>query len=132
LVAGALTGIILSIGTDMLLRADGIFAPLGQPMSGGLFLLAAAYRTVYGVAGSYIAARLAPSRPMKHALILGAIGLAVNIVGAVVTWDKSPEFGPKWYPLVLVAVGMPQSWLGGKIREMQIGPLSSGPITANQ
>jgi hypothetical protein len=120
LLAGALTGIVLSIGTDMLLRAAGVLSPLGQRMDDALFLLAAVYRTVYGIAGSYIAARLAPYRPMAHALLLGVVGLAVCIAGAVVTWDKGPEFGPHWYPLALVALGMPQSWAGGKLREWQL------------
>jgi hypothetical protein len=38
---------------------------------------------VAGIAGSYIAARLAPNRPMGHALVLGAFGLVVSVVGAV-------------------------------------------------
>jgi hypothetical protein len=32
-----------------------------------------------------------------------------------------PAFGPHWYPLALVALAMPQSWLGGKLRVMQLG-----------
>ena len=39
-VAGALSGIILSIGTDAVLRAAGIFPALGRPMSNVLFLFA--------------------------------------------------------------------------------------------
>src|SRR6266516_4082849 len=91
LLAGFVTVVILSIGTDMVLHATGVFPPLGQPMRDALLLLALAYRTLYGVAGSYIVARLAPDRPMGHALVLGSIGLAVSIVGAVATWNKLPS-----------------------------------------
>jgi hypothetical protein len=42
-------------------------------MGDALFLLATAYRIVYGVAGSYVTARLAPDRPMQHALALGML-----------------------------------------------------------
>ena len=119
-VAGALTGIILSIGTDAVLRAAGIFPALGQPMSDALFLLATTYRTAYGVVGSYITARLAPDRPMGHALVLGTIGLAVSIVGAVATWNKLPSLGPHWYPLALIVLAMPPAWVGGKLRVMQL------------
>jgi len=73
-------------------------AVCGQPMNDGFFLLATFYRTVFGILGAYITARLAPSRPMLHALILGAIGVAVSILGAVVTWNKGPEFGPTGTP----------------------------------
>lgn len=68
-------------------------------MNDGLFLLATFYHTVFGILGAYITARLAPRRPMLHALILGAIGVAVSILGAVVTWSKGPEFGPRLAPI---------------------------------
>ena len=118
--AGALAGIVLSIGTDMALRAAGVLPPLGQPAGDAPLLLATAYRTVYGVAGAYITARLAPDRPMMHALVLGGLGLVATIVGAVVTWNKGPAFGPYWYPLALIALAMPQSWAGGRLRELQL------------
>ena len=119
---GAIVGVVLSVGTDMLLRSVGIFPPfsLNQPMKDSLLLLATTYRTIYGVLGAYITACLAPNRPMSHALILGAIGLAVSVFGAAGTWNKGPAFGPHWYPLALVALTMPQSWLGGKFRELQL------------
>jgi len=69
--------------------------------------------TLYGVAGGYIAARLAPDRSMQHALALGVVGLAVSIVGAVATWNGGPAFGPKWYPLALIAIAIPSAWAGG-------------------
>jgi hypothetical protein len=118
--AGAIAGIVLSIGTDMVLRAAGILPPLGQRVADPLLLVATAYRTVYGVAGSYIAARLAPDRPMLHALVLGAIGLAANLAGTVVTWNKGPAFGPHWYPLTLIVLAMPTAWAGGRLHEMQL------------
>jgi hypothetical protein len=117
--AGIAVGVALSIGTDQALHATGVFPPAGQPMSGELFVLATAYRTVYGVAGSYVTARLAPNRPMMHALVLGGLGLVVCVVGSVATWNRGPEFGPHWYPLALVALAMPQSWLGAKLRKIQ-------------
>jgi hypothetical protein len=114
--AGVVAVIILSLGTDVLMHATGIYLPWFQPMAGALFMLALAYRIVYGVAGGYIAARLAPDRPMAHALALGVVGLALSIAGAVGTWNRGPEFGPKWYPLALVATALPCAWLGGKLR----------------
>ena len=120
LLAGMLAGIILSIGTDVLLHVIGLFPPLGQPVSSPLLLLATVYRSVYGVIGSYIAARLAPSQPMMHALVLGLVGFVVSIVGAVATWNKGPAFGPHWYPVALIVLAIPTAWVGGKLREMQM------------
>jgi hypothetical protein len=50
--AGALAGIELSIGTDMVLRKAGMLPPLGQRASDAALLLATAYRTIYSVLGS--------------------------------------------------------------------------------
>lgn len=120
--AGMIAGVILTIGTDIVLHAIGVFPPWGQSMAGfeGALLLATIYRTIYGVAGSYIAARLAPDRPMLHALALGALGLAVSIAGTLVTWNRGPAFGPHWYPLALIVLALPQAWAGGKLREIQL------------
>jgi len=120
--AGMLAGIILTIVTDIVLHAVGVFPPWGNSMVGfdGPLLLATVYRTVYGVLASYIIARLAPDRPMLHALVGGFIGLVVSILGAAVTWNKGPAFGPHWYPLALIVLAMPQAWAGGKLRVMQL------------
>jgi surface polysaccharide O-acyltransferase-like enzyme len=117
--AGVLTVFILSLGTDVLLHATGIYPPWFQPMSNALFLVATAYRIVYGILGGYIAARLALDRPMLHALALGVVGLILSIAGAVGTWNAGPEFGPRWYPLALVVTALPCAWLGGRIRMKQ-------------
>ena len=119
LLAGFVAVVVLSLGTDTGFRLIGIFPQSGQAMTGALFLLATAYRSVYGVVGSYITARLAPYRPMLHALVGGGVGLVLSTVGVVVAWNK-PDLGPHWYPLALVALAMPQSWVGGKLREMQL------------
>jgi hypothetical protein len=122
LLAGIFMGIILTIGTDILLHKIGVFPPWGASLVGfeGALLLATAYRTVYGVAASYLIARFAPDRPMQHALVGGLVGFAVSTLGAVVTWNKGPAFGPHWYPLALGALAIPQAWLGGKLYEMQL------------
>ena len=114
LLAGFVTVVILSIATDMLLHATGLFPPLGRSMSDALFLLATAYRTAFAVAGSYVTARFAPDRPMQHALVGGLVGLALSTAGAVATWNR-PNLGPHWYPLALIATAMPSAWAGGKL-----------------
>jgi hypothetical protein len=123
LLAGFLAVVILSLGTDIVLRSVGVFPRLGEPMADAFFVLATAYRTVYGVVGSYITARLAPDRPMEHALVGGLVGLVLSTVGAVVTWNRGPAFGPHWYPLTLVVTAMPCAWAGGRLRLMHLRAL---------
>jgi hypothetical protein len=120
IVAGFLVIVVLSTVTDVVMHATGVFPPWFQPMSDSLFLIATAYRIMYSVLGCYLTARLAPDRPMLHALILGGIGFLLSVAGAVGTWSEGPEFGPKWYPLALVALSIPLAWVGGKIRVMEL------------
>ncbi len=113
--AGFFATFILSIATDLVLHAAGVFPAWGQPMSNALFLLATAYRTIYTVAGGYITARLAPDQPMTHVLILGIVGVAAALAGTITTWNAGPEFGPKWYPIALTVLALPSVWAGGKL-----------------
>ena len=118
--AGLLVVVLLSTGTDMALHASGIYPPMFQPMSTSLWALATAYRFVYSILGGYITARLAPDRPLLHAMVLGTIGIVLSLAGTVATWSKGPEFGPKWYPIGLIVLAIPCSWAGARIRIMQL------------
>ena len=115
LFAGFVVVVLLSLGTDLLLHALKVYPPWVKPMSDGMFGLATLYRTVYAVVGSYVTARVAPYRPMLHAMIGGVIGLVLSTVGAVTTWHKGPEFGPHWYPVALIVTALPTAWLGGAL-----------------
>lgn len=112
-VAGLMANVIAASATDAALHAAGVYPPLGVRMSGALFALALAYRTLYGVLGSYLTARLAPDRPTQHALALGAVGVLIGTVGAIAMWDA----GPAWYSLGVIAVTMPAAWTGGQLGE---------------
>jgi hypothetical protein len=111
--AGLVAIFAVTTATDAVMHATGVFPPpQAPPMSSPLFLLAFAYRFVFDVAGSYLTARLAPRRPMRHALVLGTIGLLLSIAGAIALWDA----GPAWYPLGLAASALPCAWLGGRLQ----------------
>jgi hypothetical protein len=110
--AGFVAVVVLSLGTDQLFHVLGVYPPWGEPMNDpGLNLLALVYRCVYGVLGSYIAARLAPRNPMRHALMLGGIGFVLSSAGAVSAIGMN--LGPLWYPIALVITALPTAWLGG-------------------
>lgn len=112
--AGLVAIFAVTTATDVVMHLSGVFPPMdAPPMSGALFLWAFAYRFVYDVAGCYLTARLAPTRPMWHAMVLGAIGLCLSIAGAVAMWDA----GPAWYPLSLAASTLPCAWLGGRLAQ---------------
>jgi len=112
-VAGGLVAIFaVTTAVDAVLHATGVFPPFGAPpMSDALFLLAFAYRVVIGVAGSGLTARLAPRRPMRHALVLGGIGTLLSIAGGIAMWDASRA----WYPIALAVSAVPCAWLGARL-----------------
>src|SRR6266849_4187749 len=83
---GFVAVVVLSLGTDQVLHVLQVYPPWGQPMyDPGLNLLALSYRIVYAVVGSYIAARLVPRNPMRHALALGVVGLVPSVAGVIAT-----------------------------------------------
>jgi peptidoglycan/LPS O-acetylase OafA/YrhL len=118
--AGLIVVALLDLGIDSLLHATGVYPPWFQPMSTPLWLLAIGYRTIDGITGGYIVAWLAPDRPVAHALVLGVIGIVLSTLGVVATWNKGPEFGPKWYPLALVGIALPCALIGGLLRDRQL------------
>jgi len=118
-VAGMLVIIVVTTLVDMVLHATGVFPPWNQPISDALALLATSYRLVISVGGAWLTARLAPDKPMKHAMILGYVGVVLGLVGVAATWNLG--LGPRWYPISLVVLAIPQCWAGGRIYEMQSG-----------
>ena len=113
--AGIAVGILLSVGTDWVLRVTGLAPP--QPWPDQLLLLAAVYRSIYGVIASYVIARLAPNRPMGHSLLAGALGMLVSTLGAAAMWSST--VGQHWYSVALLLTTMPTAWIGAKLRLMQ-------------
>ena len=118
-VAGVLVIIVVTTLVDVVLHATHVFPPMGQPINDALALLATSYRIVISVGGAWLTARLAPDNPMKHAMILGYVGVVLGLVGVVTTWNLG--LGPRWYPISLAVLAIPQCWAGGKIYEMQSG-----------
>jgi hypothetical protein len=107
--------VVLSLAADQLFHTLGAYPPWGQPMyEAGDNLLALSYRMVFGILAGYIAARLAPSRPMRHVRVLGVIALVLSGLGVLVT-VVGPDLGPAWYPIALAITAYPCVWLGGRL-----------------
>lgn len=113
--AGLALNFVLGLGIDQILHATGVYPPWGQTMSDSLFALATAYRLLIGVASGWLVARIAPDRPVWHAVVLGAIGLVISMASSIATWNRGAEFGPHWYPILLGVSSIPASWLGARL-----------------
>jgi hypothetical protein len=124
---GFVAVVVLSLATDQVLHVLEVYPPWGQPMyDPGLLLFALAYRSVYAVMGSYIAARFAPHAPMRHALALGVVGLVASVAGTIVMWN----FGPNWFPIALVLTALPCAWLGGVLHRLRHAERGAAPDPA--
>ena len=124
-VTGFLVIGVLAFGTDVLVRAalPGAFDAAGRTDSVPVLVFTILYVGLFATAGCWLAARLAPSHPMRHALILGALGLVFNVAGTVAAWDTAPA----WFHVVSLLLVMPWAWLGGWIRERQLAGAAPSP-----
>jgi hypothetical protein len=116
----------LAQGTSMLLMrtAPGAFDANGRGTTAALELAMHAYVFAYATFGCWLTGRMAPNRPMRHALILGVLGLILNITGTAMTWNTAPL----WSHLLGVGLVMPAAYLGGLLAERRQSV--AGPMIA--
>jgi hypothetical protein len=115
--AGLLVCVVVTTLVDVALHVIGVYPPMPEPLTDALALVATAYRIPIGVGAAWLTARLAPARPLKHAVVLGCVGTLVAVAGIVATWNRG--LGPRWYPIALAVLAVPQCWAGGKLFELR-------------
>lgn len=115
-VAGLIVVVGLALIGDVISQKTGLYPMDGSVATNGAFAIFLAYRLVFTVLGGYVTARLAPQNPVKHAVILGAIGTAGALAGVIAMAVKNMP-GPVWYPWALVITAIPCTWLGAKIHQ---------------
>lgn len=125
-VAGFLTVVILSVGTDFILQTTGIF----PPQSAGVYMpwmliVALIYRTVFTILGGYVTGWLAPYRTMSHVWALAILGLLGGIAGVISGWNLSAH----WYPIALAVLAIPSVWFGGLLYKKQTEGDTALPIS---
>jgi hypothetical protein len=76
----------------------------------GAFLLVLTAYAVGGLGGGYLAARLAPAAPVKHAAVIASLLLAASVMNLMAI----PHPGWFWAANLVVALGLPL--LGGRLR----------------
>jgi len=105
----------LSVGMDYVVRAlmPDAFDADGGTRNSMVLLLTQLYVGVFATFGCYLAARVAGYRPMLHALVLGVLGLVLNIFALTQVWDHAPA----WHNVLGLALVMVWAWLGGKLAE---------------
>jgi hypothetical protein len=105
---------LLGFLTDTVLQQFGVLPiPTEHKFEARHSLLALSYHLLFVVLGGFVTARLAPDRPLAHAITLGILGIAFSALGliAIITQDLAPA----WYGWALVVLSIPVTWLGGKL-----------------
>jgi len=115
----------LSFGADYVVRSalPGAFMRSGRVESTHVLMLMTAYVAVFAVFGCWVTGRLAPDHPMRHALILGVLGLVVVIYTSVTQWSLTPA----WFHIVALVMVMPYACIGGWLAERQRRGAAASP-----
>lgn len=123
ILAAFIAVLALTRGTDFILLKTGVFPSPNDNLEylWWMLLLGLIFRCVYSAAGGYIAASLAPSRPMRHTVIFGIIGIVFPIIGALTNWSMVTS-SSGWYPISLILFTFPSIWFGGKLKVWGTNP----------
>lgn len=112
--AGFVACFVLAILTDIVLVMAHVMPDPSHPefYGDGLYALITVYTAAYAVLGGWLTARLAPAKPIAHALTLGVLGMLASIAGAAANWSRAA--GHEWYPIALILIAIPTCYIGGK------------------
>jgi hypothetical protein len=97
-----------------------------QPRSVAVRLVTMAYSFLCLAAGAYVTAWVAGRAPVRHALIMGVVQLALTVLLIV----SDPGFAPVWVWILTVVLVLPAAWCGGVIRARQSRPVLSETVRA--
>jgi hypothetical protein len=105
---------LLGYLADTVLQQLGILPiPTEHKFETGHALLALTYHLVFAVLGGFVTARLAPDRPLAHAMVLGILGIAISTLGLIAILMQ--DLAPAWYAGALIVFSIPVTWLGAKL-----------------
>ena len=118
--AGLAVIVLLCVLTDALLVAVHLLPSpdAHRPYTLAYLGIVIFYCAAYTLVGGYVTARLAPIRPVAHAVVLGIAGMALSTLGTFHEW----QIGNGWNAITLVAEGLPLCWLGALIWTQLLRP----------
>ena len=116
------TGFVLiaacTLGTDYALHVavPSLYDGNGATQSAPVLLLMMAYVALYAVGGCYLCARLTPSRPRVHTIVLGLLGVVATTWASVQHW----ELRPAWFHVLSIVLVMVYALIGGQLRVIEL------------
>jgi len=123
IVVGFLVTGALAVGTTSLITSarPGSFDANGVPTSPTMMLVNLAYVGVFAIFGCWLAGKLAPNRAMRHALIVGVLGLILNVGASIPLRNAAPA----WFIAAGVLTTMLWAWIGGRLAERRPTPAAA-------
>ncbi|MBN2266761.1 MAG: hypothetical protein JW725_00270 [Candidatus Babeliaceae bacterium] len=78
------------------------------------------YHLLFAILDGFVTARLAPDRPITHAITLGILGVVISTLGlfAIIMQDLAPA----WYGWALIVFSVPVTWSGEKLADFSKQP----------
>lgn len=111
-------GLLWNVGTVALQQAFPESMAAGEPVSHpGILGALIAYSVVLSGVAGYVTAVLARERARTAVWSLAAVNLAIGVAVEIAYW----ELMPLWYHLLFLALVVPATVLGGRLRERR-GP----------
>lgn len=80
--------------------------------SPGVLVLLLGVAIVCSLVGGFVTARLSRAKPVRNAVLLGVLLLAVGIFEEAQLWDAMPA----WYHLIFLASLLPGAYVGARLR----------------
>ena len=113
------TGLLIVPTTKLVMWAlPAAFDTSGGTHDTAILLLMHAYVALFATFGCWLAARLAPDHPLRHAMIVGVLGVLLNASNPDI-WTMYPL----WSNVISLATPLLWGWIGGKIREGQLAEM---------
>ena len=111
-VAGFVVWTVLWLASNAAVTAavPNAFGEDGATDSAGILVLFLVLSVVFSIVAGYLCVRLARKKPMRYALILGVLLLAVGIFVQIQFWDVMPV----WYHLLFLTLLIPGVLIGAK------------------
>ena len=117
--------IVSAILTGVTIAVLGALLPASyQAENIGWVIFNVLYGCAFAMVGGYVVARLAPSHPIAHALVLGTLMAVFALLTgyAIASTPPSPEYAnqPGWYYPVLAITVLPSILLGAWLQQRNL------------
>ena len=120
------TGLLIVPTTKLVMWAlPAAFDTQGGTHDTSILLLMHVYVALFATFGCWLAARLAPDHPLRHAMIVGALGVLLNASNPNI-WTMYPL----WSNVISIGTPLLWGWIGGTIRERQLADVNASTMVA--